>query len=108
MVTYGIDLYVIKQNSKRAAQLLGRSKHGYRDLMTLAMQVGQREIPLTTLTMMEPVNLRADSGLASVGFMVIAWFAVMLSQTGRVEFFDNLCETLGVTADIEDQCPGVT
>jgi hypothetical protein len=108
MVNYGINLYVFKQNCTRAAQLLGRRKHGYRNLMPLVIQACKQEIPLTTLTMMEPVNLKADIGLSSVGFMVIAWFAVMLSQAGRIMFFDKLCETLGATAAAEDTIPGVT
>jgi hypothetical protein len=75
--------------------------------MRLAIQVDKQKIPFTTLTMIEPVNHKVDIGLSGIGFMVIAWFAVMLSQTGRIMFFDKLCETLGATAAAEDTISGV-
>jgi hypothetical protein len=98
----GIVLWVIMQNSTIAATLLGSNKHTYRELLELvkfvtyefSAQAYFRDIPLTTLTMLRPVNLRADIGLSGMGFMVIGWFVVMLSDAGRIHFFDKLCSLL--------------
>ncbi|CAE8631644.1 unnamed protein product [Polarella glacialis] len=94
----GIHLLYILQDNIRAAELLGRSKHAYRELLNLAkivsLEDGDRpspfDIPLTTLTMMQPVNLRTDIGLASMGFIVIGWFVVGLLPEDRLILFSEL------------------
>ncbi len=55
------------------------------------------DIPLTTLTMMAPINLNTDIGLASMGFMVIGWFVVGLHTKDRQFFFQELAELLRQT-----------
>ncbi|CAE8670377.1 unnamed protein product, partial [Polarella glacialis] len=105
----GIRLLYILQDNKRAAELLGGSRHGYRELVNLAKKVRRADgrqpspvdIPLTTLTMMAPVNLNTDIGLASMGFIVIGWFVVGLLPEDRRFFFQNLTDLLRLTVSTE-------
>jgi hypothetical protein len=105
----GIRLSYIVHDNKRAAELLGGSNHRYSELVNMVHEVRQTDgsqpapvnIPLTTLTMMAPVNLNTDIGLASMGFMVIGWFVVGLRPKDRQFFFQELAELLRLTVGAE-------
>jgi hypothetical protein len=105
----GIRLSHIIHDNKRASELLGGSNHRYSELVDIVQDVRQTDggrpapvdIPLATVTMMAPVNLNTDIGLASMGFMVIRWFVVGLRPKDRQFFFQELAELLRQTVGTE-------
>ncbi|CAE8710162.1 unnamed protein product, partial [Polarella glacialis] len=112
MRQWGITYMEIQCNSERAGQLLGWNCHNYSALIPLAIKVNKPAVEFTTLTMMEPVDLKSHMGLSGLGFMVIGWFAVVLSEKNKADFFTKLCEILeqatlyGDRSD-EDDYPGI-